>query len=43
LTQNVIQALPPLDHGDEAIKATVEGMLEAAELLREDDIESTEQ
>jgi hypothetical protein len=34
LTQKVIQALPPLSREDEATAATVEGMIESAELLR---------
>jgi len=42
LTRKVLEALPPLDRSDEAIKAMVEGMLVAAELLHEDDIGITQ-
>jgi hypothetical protein len=42
LTREVLRALPPLDRSDEAIKAMVEGMLRAAELLEKDDIGTTE-
>jgi hypothetical protein len=42
LTREVLGTLPPLDRGDEAVKATVEGLLAAAELLEEDDIGTTE-
>ena len=42
LTREVLRALSPLDRGDEAVAAVVEGMLEAVEVLQADDIESTE-
>jgi hypothetical protein len=42
LTRKVLEALPPLDREDEAISAVIEGMLVAANVLEEDDIESTE-
>jgi hypothetical protein len=42
LTREVLWALPPLGREDGAVAAMVEGMLEAAELLQEDDSEGTE-
>jgi hypothetical protein len=42
LTREVLRALPPLGRGDKAVQAIVEGMLEAVELLQEDDSEGTE-
>jgi hypothetical protein len=42
LTREVLRALPPLSREDEAMAAVIEGMLVAAELLQEDDIETTE-
>jgi len=42
LTREVLEALPPLDRSDEAIKAMVEGMLVATMVLEEDDIGTTE-
>ena len=42
LTRAVLEALPPLDRGDEAIAAAIEGLLDAVELLQQDDIERTE-
>lgn len=38
LIRRVLEALPAQDVKDEAIKATVEGMVRAAELLQEGDI-----
>ena len=35
MTRRVVEALPPQDVEDEAIRATVEGMVRAAELLQE--------
>jgi hypothetical protein len=40
LTRQVLGGLPPLSREDEATAAVVSGMLEAAQLLKEDDIGS---
>ncbi len=42
MTLRVLETLPPQDRSDEAIKATVEGMLRAATLLEQDDTEGAE-
>lgn len=39
VTRKVIEALPPIDHEGEAVQAVVEGMIRAAELLQQDDVE----
>jgi hypothetical protein len=42
LTREVLRALPSLSREDAATAAIVEGMIAAAELLQEDEIESAE-
>jgi predicted ATPase len=42
LTEEVIQALPPLSREDEAVAAIVERMMRVAKLLQQGDIEIQE-
>jgi hypothetical protein len=43
LTRRVLEALPPQDLEDEAIRATAEGMIRAAALLRKDNVSTARQ